>query len=212
MSKKHGEHKEAHEKGAVEEQVKKEEIREQESQAAETEQAEKPKAENDSLAKIAELEAKVKEYEELAKRKMADFDNFRKRTIAEREQMKQMMEDKVITEFLLVLDNLDRALDAGKQNRDFDALMEGIESIRHIFMSVLSQYGVERMDSVGKEFDPRIHEALHMVEGDYEKQTVIDEMEKAFMRRDKVLRTGRVSVGMPAKKNGFSQEEKTGKE
>jgi len=208
MSKKHGEHQGAHDKASGHEKVGREEAQHKENESVETGRAEKPEGEKDSLAKIEELEAKVREYEDLAKRKMADFDNFRKRTIAEREQMRQMLEDKVITEFLLVLDNLDRALSAGRQNKDFDALMEGIESIRHIFMSVLSQYGVERMDSVGKEFDPRIHQALHMVEGDYEKQTVIDEMERAFMRKDKVLRTGKVSVGMPVKKKEAEAGEK----
>ncbi len=111
-----------------------------------------------------------------------------------------MVADKVILDFVMVLDNLERAIKDAQSNKDFDGFLEGIVSIESIFHSIMDKYSVKGIDSTGKDFDPKIHQALHIVEGDYEKQTVIEEVEKAYVRGDKVLRIAKVAVGMPKKK------------
>ncbi|HCL56574.1 MAG TPA: nucleotide exchange factor GrpE [Spirochaetia bacterium] len=149
---------------------------------------------------IKELEEKTKEYESLLLRKAADFDNFRKRARQEKEQLSDMVAEKVIKDFLPIWDNLERALEAANQKKDFDGLMQGIISTQDLFLSLFGKYEVKKIDSIGKEFDPKIHEGLQIVEGDYEKQVVIGELEKVFMLKDKVMRLGRVMIGKPRKK------------
>jgi molecular chaperone GrpE len=178
-----------------------------ETQAQEGNENEETQKENELISQIEDLESKLREYEDLVKRKVADFENFRKRTLQEKQQTGEMASEKVIVNFLPVLDNLERAIESAEENQDFQGFLEGIHSIRNIFKSVLDQYSVEQIDSVGKEFDPKIHHALYTVEGDYEKQTVIQEVEKAFMRKGKAIRTAKVAVGVPKKEEAKKEEE-----
>lgn len=143
------------------------------------------------------LSKKLLEYEELIKRQASDFNNFRKRTQSEKEEMHFFVSSKVIEQFLPILDNLERAFEASKQSEDVQALRTGLEGILHQFQSVLTQYEVLPVDSMNQEFDPSVHEALFKNEGDYEKQVVIQEIEKAYSRKDKLIRTAKVGVGVP---------------
>ncbi len=201
-------------------QAKKAEINEDEEVIQKENQDEVLVTENEELieedvlvVQIKELEQKVKEYEELAKRKVADFDNFRRRVNKEKDQLTSMMADKVILDFMQVADNLERAIDNAENNKDFDGFLQGVISIQDIFNNILEKYSVKKIDSTGKDFDPKIHQALHTVEGDYEKQIVIEEVEKALVRNEKVLRVAKVAVGIPTKKEeAVKQEEQDKKE
>lgn len=149
--------------------------------------------------KLQELENKVKEYEDLVRRQAADFDNFRKRTKQEKEALGEMVAEKIILEFLPVYDNFERALKAAEDQKNFKSFLEGVKGIYNIFTEILEKNKIQKIDSVGQPFDHRYHEALYMVEGDYEKPIVLEEVEKAFLKNEKVIRIARVSVGMPKK-------------
>ena len=179
-----------------------------------TESQDENQKEDELIEKIKELEEKVIDYEILAKRKVADFDNFRKRVTQEKNQLREIMADKVILDFLPILDNLERALDAAKNNSDFESLLDGINSIAGIFNSVLDKYSVKKVDSINQDFDPKIHHALYTVEGDYEKQTVIQEVENAYSRNERILRVAKVAVGIPkkTKESNNSDQEKINEE
>ena len=110
-----------------------------------------------------------------------------------------MIAEKMILEFLPVYDNFERALKATEEQKNFESFLEGIKGIYHIFTEILEKNKVQKMDSVGQPFDHRYHEALYTVEGDYEKPIVLEEVEKAFLKNEKVIRIARVSVGMPKK-------------
>lgn len=155
--------------------------------------------------KLQELESKVKEYEDLVRRQAADFDNFRKRAKQEKEALGEMIAEKMILEFLPVYDNFERALKATEEQKNFESFLEGIKGIYHIFTEILEKNKVQKMDSVGQPFDHRYHEALYTVEGDYEKPIVLEEVEKAFLKNEKVIRIARVSVGMPKKEKTETQ-------
>lgn len=157
---------------------------------------------------IGELQKKVTEYETLVKIKMADFENYKKRIKQEKDSLSDIVAEQVILDFLPVLDNFERAIKSAKENKDINAFLTGIESIHDIFLTKLEKYGIKQINSIGKEFDPKLHHALHTIEGDYEKPTVIDEMDKLFMRKDRVIRTSKVSVGMPKKNKDTQKQEK----
>jgi len=159
------------------------------------------KEDNELISKIEDLESKLKEYEDLVKRKVADFENLRKRTIEEKKILNQIIAEKLILDFLPIIDNLERAINAAKDSKDIDALLEGINLIKDMFLGILANnYNVKPIDSLGKEFDPKIHNALYQKEGDYDKIVVTEEIEKPYVMGDKVIRIGKVGVGMPKKK------------
>ncbi|HOJ50390.1 MAG TPA: nucleotide exchange factor GrpE [Spirochaetota bacterium] len=159
------------------------------------------------ITKIQELETKLKEYEELIKRKVADFDNLRKRTIEEKKVLNQILSEKIILDFLPIIDNLERAINAAKETKDIDALLNGISLIKDMFLSILSSnYNVKPIDSIGKEFDPKIHNALYQKEGDYDKIIVVEEIEKPYIMGEKVIRIGKVGVGTPKEKKVEEKE------
>lgn len=164
---------------------------------SETEAPKADEKQDELISKIQELEDKAKEYEILAKRKVADFDNFRKRMQKEKNELSEMISNKVIVDFLPVIDNLERAIFSAEESKDFESLLEGIVSIKHIFDGVLAKYEIQKVESIGEEFNAEKHQALYTVEGDYKTKTVIEEVEKAYVRKDKVLRTAKVAVGLP---------------
>ncbi len=145
---------------------------------------------------IEDLNKKLKEYEELLKRKMADFENYKRRIKIELEEKEKRANQKLIEDVLPIVDNFEKAIEAAENNSDFDALFDGIKLIEKQFKQVLSKYDVHPLETVGKEFDPNLHDALMIDEsGEYDKDTVIKEWQKGYMRGEKVLRHAQVVVG-----------------
>jgi len=128
-------------------------------------------------------------------RLQADFENFRKRTLREREELSTQAGKSVITDMLPVLDNLHRALEAGKQKGDLDKFIEGIEMIYSQFWDVLQGKGVEYIECKGREFDPEIHQAVMQTEvPGGEDNIVLDEIQRGYVLNGKVIRPSMVSV------------------
>jgi Molecular chaperone GrpE (heat shock protein) len=161
-----------------------------------TEQAsEQQPGQSASDARIAELERQVEEHQQRYLRAQADFDNFRRRTAKEREELAQYATMKLITQLLPVVDNFERAISAAKQNNDFEALSKGVEMVSRQFNQVLEQEGLKPMEAVGEPFNPEFHQAVMQEQSaDHEEGIVLEELQKGYMLKDKVIRPAMVKV------------------
>jgi molecular chaperone GrpE len=138
------------------------------------------------------LEEKERQYLSL----LADFDNLKRRT--DRDSRLRVQEEKgeLINKILEVIDNFERAIDSAKNYRH-DPFFDGILSIYRQLISVLREYRVERIDCLGKEFDPNIHEAVGVIKtSDFDRNTVINEVQKGYIMDDKLLRPSKVHVAV----------------
>ncbi len=142
--------------------------------------------------KEQEVEKEKKEYLFL----MAEFDNFRKRTLRERTELIKSAAEKALKGILPVVDDFERGLDAIKDTSDAEAVKEGMRLIYNKFVKYLADNGVKDMQSTGADFDPDMHEAVAMVpaENDAEKGKVKDTVLKGYRLNDKVLRHAKVVV------------------
>ena len=147
--------------------------------------------EKDPLAKAEEEIAALKDK---YLRAVAEFDNYKKRTLKEKTELLLNGSEKTVTAILPVLDDFERALAAG--NDDPKALKEGITLIYNKFVKTLETLGVKKMDTEGKDFDVDFHEAIAMVPGsDDKKGKVIDCVQTGYLLNDKVIRHAKVAVG-----------------
>ena len=142
--------------------------------------------------KEAEVEKEKKEYLFL----MAEFDNFRKRTLRERTDLVKTAAEKALKGILPIVDDFERGLDAIKDSTDAQVVKEGMELIYNKFVKYLADNGVKAIESTGSDFDTELHEAVAMVpaENDGEKGKVKDTILKGYMINDKVLRHAKVVV------------------
>ncbi|UCB44837.1 MAG: nucleotide exchange factor GrpE [Spirochaetota bacterium] len=146
--------------------------------------------------KLEEKSTLLLEYEDLLKRKQAEFENYQKRVKREFEDVKKYATAELVLDILNTIDNFERAIESTKSSKDFDALRDGIVIIENQMKSVLEKnYGVIVIDDVGKEFDPNIHDAIMMEEsGEYEEDTIIENLQKGYRMHDRILRPAKVKV------------------
>lgn len=130
-------------------------------------------------------------------RQVAEFDNYRKRTLKERAELILNGGEKTITALLPVVDDMERAIANGKNTDDPQVLREGMELIYHKLMKVLEAQGVSMIDTNDADFDTDVHEAVAMVPGmgDDKKGKVIDCLATGYKLNDKVIRHAKVAVG-----------------
>lgn len=142
--------------------------------------------------KEKEVEKEKKEYLFL----MAEFDNFRKRTLRERSDLIKSASEKALKGLLPIVDDFERGLDAIKDINDAEAVKEGMNLIYNKLIKYLADNGVKEMVSTGVDFDADIHEAVAMVPAadEAEKGKVKDTVSKGYMINDKVLRHAKVVV------------------
>ena len=178
--------------------VAQEEIQDQEAlnteqQANENEQT----APDDPEKKIADLEAQVEHEKKEYLFLMADFENFRKRTLKEKADLIKNGAESAMRDLLPVVDDLERAIDAINKGGDLDSLKEGVDLIYNKFVKYLERQHVKAIDSTGKDFDTDVHEAVTMFPAPDPsmKGKVIDTTIKGYMINDKVLRHAKVVVG-----------------
>lgn len=140
------------------------------------------------------------EYRDSLQRMAADFDNYRKRTEREREKLIAFANEGLILKLLVVLDNLDRAVNNDtsneKENRDsFDSYYEGIKLIHNQFRKVMTDEGLKAIDETGVPFDPFKHEAMmHIVNNNLENNTVTDVLLKGYYLKEKMIRPAQVRI------------------
>ena len=146
------------------------------------------------IAQLEEqLEHEKKEYLFL----MADFENFRRRTIKEKADLIKNGAESAMRDLLPVVDDLERAIDAINKGGDLDSLKEGVDLIYNKFVKYLESQHVKAIDSTGNDFDTDVHEAVTMFPAPDPsmKGKVIDTTIKGYMINDKVLRHAKVVVG-----------------
>ena len=152
---------------------------------------------------VKELEAK-NSYERYL-RQAAELDNFKKRTAREREEAIRFANEALIKDLLPVVDNLERAVAHASGGGNGKPLVEGVEMVLKGLLDVLMKHGVVQITALGQLFDPSKHEAMAQVESDtHEPNSVVDELHKGYMLRDRLLRPALVSVAKAIK----SQEKK----
>ena len=146
------------------------------------------------------LEKAQKENEELKTQllyKVAEFENYRKRTLKERAELILNGGEKVITAILPIIDDMERAIENGAKTDDPEVLREGMTLIHQKFMKTLESQGVSKIDTENADFDTDLHEAVAMVPGmgDDKKGKVIDCLQQGYKLNDKVIRHAKVAVG-----------------
>ncbi len=138
-----------------------------------------------------EAEEKLKESEDKYLRMLAEYDNYRRRSQKERENIYADVRADTVKKLLPVYDNLARA---AEQESTEDA-RKGMEAVLNQFKTILTSLGVTEIEAVGKKFDPSLHEALlHIEDEKYGEGEIVLEMEKGFMLGDKVIRFSKVQV------------------
>lgn len=158
--------------------------------------AEEAKAEE--AAEAAEPDPKDTKIEELTNRLMrlqADFDNFRRRTAGEKEQLSAFVTAGVVRQFLKVLDNFERAEISAKKTNDIEGIMKGMDMIRRQLDDVFKNLNVEEIPAQNEKFDPKVHEAVMRTQNpDLEDETIDMVLEKGYKLGNKVIRHSKVRV------------------
>jgi molecular chaperone GrpE len=125
----------------------------------------------------------------------AELDNFKKRQEREVTELRQFANENLLKELVPVLDNLERALEHGRQSEAPEALMEGLDLVSQDFLKVLGRFGVTPINSVGERFDPAYHHAVMEEEAsEVEDQTVLKELQKGYLLQNRLLRPAMVVV------------------
>lgn len=162
-------------------------------------------------ARIAELEAALAEARDQLLRKVADFDNTRKRLLRDKEESVKFANAVLLTDLVESIDGLERAIVSAETSRDFDALHEGVVLIERQLMGTLEKkWGLSRMSAAGQPFDPQQHQAVSVgqpAEGDV--PVVLSEMQSGYTLNGRVLRPARVIVSAtrPAAQDGAGTPE-----
>lgn len=143
---------------------------------------------------IGKLKAEIEEWKNEFLRKQAEFQNFTKRKEKEVEELKKFSSEKIITQFLGSLDNLERAIDSSVESKNFDSLLEGIEMIIKSLKDIMSAEGVEEINVEGT-FDPLYHHAVGVEENDdFKEDEIVKVLQKGYMMKGKVIRPAMVIV------------------
>ncbi len=176
------------------EEVKTSEACEEKNAAEASENAEQ-EIEVDPLEKA---EAEIADLKKQLLYKIAEFDNYRKRTMAEKVELIMNGGEKTITAILPVMDDMERALEQMKKAEDVSAVVEGVELIRKKFMGILEKLGVKAIETEGAEFNVDLHEAIAQLPAPSEemKNKIMDCTLKGYKLNDKVIRHSQVVVGM----------------
>jgi len=154
------------------------------------------------VSRIAELEKLNADLQDQYLRKAADFDNYRKRMIREVQEARDFANTNLLVDLIQILDNFDRAIDAGgahEAGTPAAAFSDGIGMIRNQLGQMLeSKYGLTCYQSKGLPFDPNFHEAINTaVSPEVKEPTVSEEFTKGYKLKDRVIRTSKVMVQMP---------------
>ena len=174
-------------------------VEETDKEAEDTENSENTEN-SEEAEELDPLEKAQKEIEELKTQllyKVAEFDNYRKRTLKERAELILNGGEKFITAVLPIIDDMERAIENGEKTDDPAVLREGMELIHQKFMMTLEAQGVSKIDTENADFDTDLHEAVAMVPGmgDDKKGKVIDCLQQGYKLNDKVIRHAKVAVG-----------------
>lgn len=157
--------------------------------------------------KLEEKEKEAKENYERLLRTAADFENYKKRAAREKEDWTKFANEDLIRAILPFIDNLERAVNHAQKIADTGVLVEGVQLTIQQLLQALSKFGLSSFQSVGKPFDPAMHEAMLVVETDkHEPNQVVEEFQKGYRLNDRLLRPATVSVSKPPEKEVRTSE------
>ena len=187
------------------EDILNEQVSEETDKEAETEETVNPEDsgmtensdETEEQDPIEKAQKEIAELKDKWLRSVAEFENYRKRTLKERTELILNGGEKFITAVLPILDDMERAIKNGAKTDDPEVLREGMTLIHQKFMKVLESQGVSKIDTDNADFDTDVHEAVAMVPGmgDDKKGKVIDCLQQGYKLNDKVIRHAKVAVG-----------------
>jgi len=162
--------------------------------------------------RVLKLEAENSELKDRYLRKQADFENFRKRMIREKEEAIKYANSVLLLDIVSIIDDFERAIKSSQDSKDFESFYSGIELIEKQFTGMLERkWGLVRFESEGQPFDPEKHEAISMEEKDTDTQIVLEDYQKGYMLHDRVLRHAKVKVSSPVtKESSESVDDTTG--
>jgi molecular chaperone GrpE len=145
--------------------------------------------------KINALEEELNKYKELALRKAAEFENYKRRTENDQLNLLKYAAESLIVKLLPTVDDLERSLEHMTEETDVQKIKEGVQLIYNKFVKNLYDQGVKKMESIGKPFSVEFHEALmQRADDSVPPHTVIDELETGYMYKDRVIRHAKVIV------------------
>jgi molecular chaperone GrpE len=149
---------------------------------------------------IVELQNEIAELQDQLLRKQADFDNFRKRMIRDREEAVQFANQQLLLDLTSIIDDFERAVTSVDETTELEAFKNGVALIEKQLIGMLERkWGLMRFDSLGQEFDPQRHEAVTTEpRDDHETSMVLEDYQKGYLLNDRVLRSAKVKVSMPA--------------
>jgi molecular chaperone GrpE len=156
----------------------------------------------------------LKQSQDRLLRLQADFENFRRRALREHTEVNQYGHQNLVKDLLPTVDNLDRAIDHARTSEDGDLenLLQGVELVRRELLAALAKHGVVLIEAVGKVFDPAHHEAMAQApDASVAPNTVIEELQKGYLLRGRLLRPSRVVVARaPDEEDGAETREEGG--
>lgn len=148
----------------------------------------------ENAADVAELADLKERYLRLA----AEYDNFRKRNLRERQDLLNYANESIVKDLLPVVDNLERAVIHGRkeeQRADSENLLQGVELTHRSLIQILGRFGVVEIEAAGKPFDPQVHEAVRrVVTSEHAPGTVVEVHQKGYRLKDRLLRPAMVAV------------------
>ncbi len=154
----------------------------------------------EEISEIEMLKNEVAEWKDKFLRKMAEFENYKKRVREEQIQLINYSNEKLIRDLLAIVDDFERTLNFSKEDLNNNPVLKGVEMVYSKLMKVLSNYGLKKIEALNQPFDFNYHEALLQVpkEG-VEPLTVVEEIQKGYMLHDRVLRHSKVIVSSDVK-------------
>ena len=158
----------------------------------------KPEPDQQKQESPAEETVKVDEVKDQLLRLRADFENTKKRLEKDKFEAIRFANERLLEEILHVVDNFDRAMTSLSEGHDPEKVKQGLKLAQDELHKVLETHGVQIIPSVGREFDPKVHEAVAVVESDEAKEgLVLDEVQKGYLLNGRLLRPSKVRIAGP---------------
>ena len=152
--------------------------------------------------KLEEKEREANEHYDRLLRMAADFENYKKRMAREKEEWAKFANEDLIKTVLPFIDNLERAVNHAEKGADPGILIEGVKLTIQQLLHALNKFGLSSVESLGKPFNPVLHEAMFVVETNkHEPNQVVEEFQKGYLLNGRLLRPATVAVSKPLEKN-----------
>lgn len=156
---------------------------------------------------LAEAKAEAAKMKDQWIRTAADFDNFRKRARRELEDARKGGREELLKELLPVFDNLERAVQSAQRATDVKAVADGLSMVLRQFIDTLGRANIVKVPTMGKQFDPGVHEAIQQVETDeHPPGTIVAEVQPGYQQGDRLVRAAMVVVAKPKAGGGDDKD------